>query len=168
MSRWTIAVLLILLMNPADDHLDRLARNGDIQQNAPVKASLEITIDASPEKVWALLTDVKNWPTWQRDITKAGIYGPLQVGTALSWKAGIGIQAHIALLQPLDQFGWTGTAYKAKAIHLWKLQRLPGGRTLVRTDESMDGFFVRHLYSSSKLEESDRRWLHYLKEAAER
>ncbi len=167
MYRLVIAALLILVIAPSDNHLDQLARNGSIQENAPVKASLEITVNASPERVWGLLTDVKNWPRWQRDISKAEISGPLQSGTAFSWNAGTDIRSRIALVEPLEQFAWTGTAYKAKAIHVWKLRRLPGDRTLVKTNESMEGFLLTMFYSSSKLKESDQRWLNYLKAAAE-
>ena len=167
MNRLVIAAFLMVVMSPSDDHLDQLARNGNIQESAPVKASLEITVNALPEKVWGLLTDVKNWPKWQRDISKAEILGPLQSGTAFSWTAGTNIKSRVALVQPLEQFAWTGTAYKAKAIHVWKLQRLPGDRTLVKTNESMEGFLLTMFYSSSKLKESDQHWLNYLKAAAE-
>jgi uncharacterized protein YndB with AHSA1/START domain len=159
--------LLVLVVSPSDDHLDELARSGNIQENAPVKASLEITINAPREKVWGLLTDVNGWPKWQRDITKANISGPLQSGTAFTWTAGTNIQSRIALVQPLEQLAWTGTAYKAKAIHVWKLQGLPDGRALGKTSESMEGFMLKVFYSSEKLKESDQHWLNYLKAAAE-
>ncbi len=98
MSRFMVVLLLILRMKPSEDDLDQLARRGSIQENAPVKASLEITINASPEKVWGLLTDVKSWPKWQRDITKAEIFGPLQSGTNFSWTSGANIRSRIALV----------------------------------------------------------------------
>ena len=90
--RQLVIVALLILVTGADDHLDQLARSGNIDENAPVKVSLEITINAAPEKVWGLLSDVKNWPRWQRDISKANISGPLQSGTAFSWTAGVNIQ----------------------------------------------------------------------------
>ena len=99
-----IVALLMLAISPSDDRLDQLARSGNIEENAPVKASLEIAVNASPEKVWRLLTDVKNWPRWQRDISKAGISGPLQSGTAFTWTAGVEIRSRIALVQPVEQF----------------------------------------------------------------
>jgi uncharacterized protein YndB with AHSA1/START domain len=167
MSRIALIALLIFAMSSSDDRLNQLAASGRIQENAPVRASLEIAIDAPPERVWALLTEINNWPKWQQDITKAEISGPLQSGTGFSWTSGAHIRSRIALVQPLEAFAWTGTAYGAKAIHVWKLQRLPGGKTLVKTDESMDGFLLTLFFSSKKLEETDRRWLNYLKAAAE-
>jgi len=169
MGQLAIILFLIIGASTADDRLGQLARSGTIQEDAPVKASLGITINASPERIWVLLTDVKNWPAWQRDITRTEISGPLQSGTDFSWTTGgTKIQSRIALVQTGEQFAWTGKAFGAKAIHLWKLQRLPGDHTLVKTDESMDGFLLSLFYSSKKLLESDQRWLDDLKRAAER
>lgn len=168
MYRFVMTLLFVLATNTQDSRLDQLARSGKIQEDAPVKACVEITINASREKVWSLLTDIKNWPKWQREISKTEISGPLQSGTPFSWNnRGTDIRSKIALVQPMEQFAWTGKAYQAKAIHVWTLQQLPGERTLVRTDESMDGFLLSLFYSSKKLKEGDQRWLDALKQAAE-
>ena len=162
------SMILILLFLGARISDDELARTGKIRENAPVKASLEITIHAPVEKVWLLLTDVTNWPKWQSDISVTRIAGPLEGGTAFSWTTGgTRIESRIALVQPYEQFAWTGRAHTAKAIHVWKLQRLSDDQTLVKTEESMDGFLLTIFYSSKKLEESDQRWLDRLKLAAE-
>jgi hypothetical protein len=166
-SRFALMAVLLFVLNPPED-LDQLARRGSIQENAPVKASVETTINAAPEKVWGLLTDVKNWPTWHPGITKADISGPIQNGTAFTWTSGAEIHSQIALVRPVQELAWTGTAFGAKAIHVWTLQRLTGERTLVKTTESMDGFLLTLFYSSKKLQESDQRWLNDLKAAAER
>jgi hypothetical protein len=94
--------------------------------------------------------------------------GPLQAGTTFSWTTGgTHIKSRLALVQPYDQFAWTGTTFGATAIHVWKLSRLADGHTIVRTDESMHGFLLSLFYSSKKLEETDQRWLDRLKLAAE-
>ena len=162
------AMALLLLFGASDSQLEQLAQNGKIQDNAPVKASSEITISAKPERVWALLSDVNSWPTWQKDITKAQMRGPLQPGTEFTWTSGTQIRSRLALVQPPQALAWTGQAYKAKAIHVWKLEALPNGQTLVTTNESMDGFMLSVFYSSKKLKESQERWLGSLKAAAER
>jgi uncharacterized membrane protein len=159
MSRFAILLLLVFGASQSQENLEQLARSGAIQESAPVKASVEITINAPPEKVWSLLTDVQNWPKWQREITRAEISGPLASGTVFSWSiGGASVKSKIA---------WTGTAYMAKAIHVWKLQRLPHEHTLVKVDESMDGFLLRLFFSSEKLKAGDQRWLDDLKKAAE-
>jgi hypothetical protein len=162
------SMILILLFLGARISDHELASSGTIRENAPVKASLAIAIHAPVEKVWLLLTDVTNWPKWQPDISVTKIDGPLESGTAFSWiTGGTRIESRIALVQPYEQFAWTGRAYMAKAIHVWKLQRLSDNQTLVKTEESMNGFLLTIFYSSKKLEETDQRWLDRLKLAAE-
>lgn len=150
------------------DRLQRLAQAGQIDEKAPVKASVEVTVDAPPEKVWALLVDVKAWPKWEPDISRVEPPGQVEPGAAFSWSAGMRIHARIELVKPLEEFAWTGTALHAKAVHIWRLKRLPDGQTMVQVDESMEGFLLQAFYSSAKLEQSDRLWLNYLKKAAER
>ena len=55
----------------------------------------------------------------------------------------------------------------AKAVHVWQLKPLPGNRTLVIVDESMDGPWMAKMYPSEKLAASDDDWLRALKQAAE-
>jgi uncharacterized protein YndB with AHSA1/START domain len=163
--RGMIFLLLFLGARISDEEL---ARSGKIREDAPVKASVEINIHAPVEKVWLLLTDVTNWPKWQPDISVARIAGPLEAGTAFSWTTGsTRIESRIALVEPYEQFAWTGRAHWVKAIHVWKLQRLSSDETLVRTSESMHGFILTLFYSSKKLEQADQRWLDRLKLAAE-
>ena len=162
------SIILILVVLGASVSDDELARGGQIREDAHVKASLEITIHAPIEKVWLLLTDVKSWPKWQTDISTAEMTGPLQAGTAFSWTTGgTHIKSRLALVQPYNQFAWTGAAFGATAIHVWKLSRLADDQTIVRTDESMHGFLLTLFYSSKKLQETDQRWLDRLKLAAE-
>ena len=40
-----------------------------------------IVIDASKEKIWDILTDVKNWKQWDNEIKFSGIRGPFSEGT---------------------------------------------------------------------------------------
>ncbi len=104
MIRLPAFLLLIFAAVPSGDRLDRLAAEGLIQDNAPVKTTSEITINASPERVWALLTDVNSWPKWQGDISEAEIRGPLQPGIAFVWTSGTHIRSRIALVRPPEAF----------------------------------------------------------------
>ena len=166
--RICLSIVLVLLSLGGSVSDDELARSGKIRENAAVRTTLQITIHAPVEKVWTLLTDVTNWPKWQPDISETRIAGPLESGTGFSWTiGGTHIKSRIALVQAGEQFAWTGTAYWARAIHVWKLQRLPGDQTRVSTSESMDGFLLTLFYSSKKLEQADQRWLDRLKLAAE-
>lgn len=114
-----------------------------INNNAPVKCTKTIIINATPQKVWQVLTDINNWPGWQPNITKAQLNDTLQPGTTFDWKAD-GLKIHSALhtVQPCSQFGWTGYSMSLYAIHNWTLEETPEG-TRVIVEESMEGFFAR-------------------------
>lgn len=169
----TVLLVLAVLATPASsqtDHMEQLAASGQVQDKAPVKASAEIVIDASPERVWRLLADIDQWPTWHSAISAARISGPLEPGTTFVWaNGGPKIKSRIALVHPSAQLAWTGVTFGGKAIHVWSLGPLPAGGTLVKTTESIDGFMLRLklFYSSSDLAKSLNEWLEALKRKAE-
>jgi hypothetical protein len=163
------ALLLIVTFHSRVNDLESLARAGAIESDAPIKASVEIVIQAPAEKVWTILTAVNNWPEWQSDIEEAEMIGPLERGTTFTWSSGgTRIQSKIALVDPYKEIAWTGTALNATAVHVWKLERLPGNKTMVQTEESMSGFLLTFFYSSKELQATDRTWLDRLKREAER
>jgi len=146
----------------------QLAAQGQIDQNAPIKCSVQITINAPPAKIWALLTDISLWPTWQSDITQTAVDGTPADGVLFSWDTGgASIHSQIQLFSPDKQLAWTGTVVNFHAIHVWTLTPLPNGATEVTETESMSGWFISLFYSSDQLLQSDQRWLTALKVAAE-
>ncbi len=163
-----LAVMAILLTFASNDQQNQLAHRGAIEENAPIQDTAEILISASPEKVWKLLTNVHNWPQWQKDISSTDAPNQIQEGTNFTWvTGGSAIHSHIALLEPETRFAWTGTVATAHAIHVWQLCVMPDGKTLITTRESMNGFMLTLLYSSSTLKQSHRHWLDALRTAAE-
>jgi uncharacterized membrane protein len=76
-------VLIIGLTGCAESatNRDRLAAQGLIQEDAPVKAAAEVIIAAPAAKIFGLLTDIGGWPQWQPDISQARIHGHPVVGT---------------------------------------------------------------------------------------
>jgi len=163
------ALLLIATFHSKVNELESLARAGIIESDAPIKASVEIVIQAPADKVWSVLTAVNNWPKWQADIKEAQMIGPLESGTTFTWKSGgTRVQSKFALVNPCKEIAWTGTALNATAVHVWKLERLPGNKTMVQTEESMSGFLLTLFYSSKELQAIDQTWLDRLKLEAER
>jgi hypothetical protein len=53
------------------------AKNGLVDKNAAVCAVREIVIPGSPDQVWAVITDMKNWPAIRSDIHEVEIQGPV-------------------------------------------------------------------------------------------
>lgn len=134
-----------------------------------MKAHVEIEIAAPPAKVWALLINVPSWPKWLTQVESVTAVGPLHNGARFSWKTGgMAIHSQVELFEPERRLSWTGTAFTAKAIHVWELKSESGNRTLVSVKESMDGPMMAKLFSSRNLAETDTEWLAALKKAAER
>jgi len=141
-----------------------------INSKAPVKCSRTVTVNASIEKVWTILTDISNWKTWQTDFGKSIMNGELKPGTTFDWESG-GTKIHSALhtVEPFKYFGWTGKAYGLLAIHNWTLTETDG-QTIVSVDESMEGF-VAKLFRKSfnrNLEKGLQNWLSMLKQECEK
>ena len=147
---------------------ETLAAHGMIDEHAPVKATVQIAIQAPPEKIWGLLTNIKEWAAWQPEISNVEIQAAAGVTVPFTWSTGgTTIHSTIRLFDPYRTVGWTGRAFHIHAIHIWTLSPLPDGRVLVETRESMDGWLVDRFYSSRELRESDKKWLEHLKTAAE-
>ena len=142
----------------------------DIDKNALVITRDEIAIAASPERVWAIFTEINNWPEWQSEICAANLDEPLAAGVSFQWStAGMEIGLTVGELIPGERIVWSGLSRGIMAIHAWQFTPAEGGRTLVRTEESFDGASVRPQidFFQSALDKSIRFWLESLKTAAE-
>ena len=140
-----------------------------INENAPVKAKQSIQIEATPQKVWEILSDINNWKKWNSDIKYAKINGELKEGTTFDWNSGGNkIKSTLHTVTPLKEIGWSGKAFGAFAIHNFKLTEV-NGKTEVIIEESMEGFLMRFFrgYMQNTLEGSINKWLTQLKETAE-
>lgn len=141
-----------------------------INNNAPVKCSKSITINASNKKVWNVLTDIDNWASWQSEISKPKLNGELKAGTTFDWKTGgAAIHSTLHTVNHLKEFGWTGKTFCMFAIHNWVLTT-KDEQTIVSVDESMEGFLARLFKNSftKNLERGMLFWLEALKNKAER
>jgi len=71
-------------------------------------------------------------------------------------------------INPEKEFGWTGKTFGMFAIHNWTLTEL-NGQTIVKVDESMEGFLAR-LFKKSfnrNLKKGMVKWLDLLKRQCE-
>jgi len=140
-----------------------------INNNAPVKCSKTITINARSKRVWEVLTNINNWANWQTDISIPKLQGELKQGTTFVWKTGgVKINSTLHTVNPYKQFGWTGKTFGMFAIHNWALTENEG-KTIVTVEESMEGFFAILLKKpfNKNLEKGMQRWLALLKTACE-
>lgn len=142
----------------------------NINNDAPVKCSKTIAINASSERVWGLMADINNWSAWQTEISNPQLNGDLQPESTFDWKSG-GAKIHSTLhtVEPLSKMGWTGKAFGMLAIHNWTITE-QDGVTIVNVEESMEGFFAKLLKKSfnKSLESGMQTWLELLKEESEK
>ena len=142
----------------------------NINSNAPVKCSKSIIINANSEKVWASLTNIDNWATWQTEISKPKLNGQLKPETTFNWKTG-GASIHSTLhtVEPNKNFGWTGKTFGMYAIHNWTLTET-NGQTQVSVEESMEGILASLLKKSfnKNLANGMQNWLDLLKKECEK
>ncbi len=140
-----------------------------INHRAPVTCASSIVINASPERVWAMLTDINGWASWQNDIKNPTLIDGLVPGGTFVWTTGgVKIRSTLHTVEPNRALGWTGKAPGTFAIHNWILAAKDGG-TLVSVEESMEGFLVRLFKNPFRrnLEKGMDTWLRLLKQACE-
>lgn len=143
--------------------------NIPINSEAPVKSEYMLEIDAPVDIVWQILTDIDNWPVWQKSVTQATIAGKAEEGARFDWKAGgLSFKSRIHTMKPMAMLGWTGTTLGASAVHNWKFEDHIG-KTKVTVEESLQGVFPRlfRKYFQANLDAGVKLNLEELKTAAE-
>ncbi len=142
----------------------------EINQTAVLKTSKEIEIQAPVDKVWDIQTNIDAWPEWQPEISEAKLDSSLKPDASFVWKSGgFKLISTIGKVSKNSFIGWTGKGFGASSIHTWEFERLENGNTLVRTNESMNGWLVKLLKGvmDKKLNDSLDIWLDSLKRVAE-
>jgi hypothetical protein len=140
-----------------------------INENAPVKARESIQMEATPQNVWEILSDINNWHKWNSDVKHAKLNGELKARTTFNWNnGGNNIKSTLHTVTPHKELGWSGKAFGAFAIHNFTLSDVEG-KTELLVEESMEGFLMRLFrgYMQNTLNHSINKWLTQLKEAAE-
>jgi uncharacterized protein YndB with AHSA1/START domain len=142
----------------------------NIHENAPVKASSEIDVNAPPETVWDVIADIDRWPEWNPAVKEASLRGELAPGTTFRWQAGPGaITSTLRQVDPPRVLAWTGKTFGIGAVHVYRLEPRNGG-THVSTAESWEGWPTRLMRGRMQrmLEEALLPGLQALKAEAER
>lgn len=137
---------------------------------SPVELLLEVEVAAEPERVWAVLTQVRDWPRWHPHMTFAVARGDLAEGTRLDWRAdGMRIRSVIQELDPLERFGLSTRMLGGHGRLRWVLEEVAPARTRIRFEESWEGLLVRLLQRTlhRTLTLSRTAWLEALRDRAE-
>jgi len=142
-----------------------------INKNAPVQSGNQIEIQAPVDVIWNVLTDIQNWPKWQKAVTETVVEGKIEEGTTFRWKAGgLSFKSRIHTSKPRTAFGWTGTTIGASAIHNWTFTEKDQRTTIVVVEESLEGLLPKLFRKNfqKNLDHGVLKNLKELKEAAEK
>jgi hypothetical protein len=143
------------------------AKNSRIDAAAPLTVTSSIIIDAPPDQVWAVLSDVAAWPAWHPAMTVFSL-DAVRPDATLRWKLGrVPIQSTFAVVSPPRELTWTGRFLGYKAVDQHLLGPAPDGRTTATMRESLAGPLLPLLFSRAKLEAAHQRWLADLKTRVE-
>ncbi|MFE2145378.1 MFS transporter [Streptomyces sp. NPDC059456] len=140
-----------------------------IDETAPVTVRLSTVIDAPLATVWDLHTDIAAWPTWNTDIDRAELDGPLLPGNSFNWLThGLDITSTVQEVVPGERIVWGGDVDGITGIHVWTFEQTDGHVT-VRTEESWSGEPVDAAVHelAQALHDSLDSWLTHLKHRAE-
>lgn len=113
-----------------------------IDRSAPVVCVLEIEIGASPDQVWAILTNVAGWVDWMEPITSARLEGPLAPGSIIHWSvAGVDISvaekdipSKLVDVEPGRRLAWQGAAAGLTGTHVWEFEPSSTGTKLTNSE----------------------------------
>ncbi|WP_072806189.1 SRPBCC family protein [Rhodococcoides yunnanense] len=161
-------------------------RDEGVDDDAQIRYSSEILIDAPIEEIWNLQTDVAEWPTWQQPVTSMKLLdsGPLAEGSRFQWTTPapatattpattLTITSTVAQLQEDSCIRWSGPALGDglsidNGVHVWNFSEVDGG-VLVRTEETWTGAQVDADVPTSTmfLGAGLEAWLNDLKATAE-
>lgn len=147
---------------------EQYAKRGRTDQMAPVTAAGAVQIEASPERVWQVLSAVADWPAVDPGISAVHLSAGVAVDAPFTWRNGRSrITSRFAVVDPCRELTWTGVSAGAKAVHRHVLQPDAAGATLLESTESMAGPFLTLFYGSEKLAQGMTGWLTAIKAAAE-
>ncbi|MBI4784040.1 MAG: SRPBCC family protein [Oscillatoriophycideae cyanobacterium NC_groundwater_1537_Pr4_S-0.65um_50_18] len=141
----------------------------EINLKAPAIAQHQITINATSETIWQILTDINQWATWNPNISEARLEGALKPGSTFRWKSGgTAVLSTLQEIEPQRRLSWTGQVIGTRAIHVWMLEP-QGDCVIVRTEESFEGWLVQLTKGMMQrmLDTSLQEWLKHLKQKAE-
>ncbi len=129
-----------------------------------------ITIQAPLEVVWRTLTEIDQWPSWQRSVSKASLKSLLAPQAEFHWTSGgMKIHSQVMEISAPTAIRWSGRTLGTKADHTWSLTRTEDG-TKVTSSETMHGWLVSVLsvFNKDFLDSSLLEALADLKKEAER
>jgi hypothetical protein len=107
--------------------------------------AVAITIQAPPERIWALLTNAADFPRWNSTVTRIG--GTIAEGEKLALEVpaapGRTFKPKVTALEPGRRMVWSdGMAPMFKGVRTFKLVPQPDGSTHFTMEEVFSGIML--------------------------
>ena len=78
--------------------------------------------------MFAVISAIDQWPSWNPDVKSVELHGPVQEGTVFRWKSGPStLTSTLQVVDPPHEIAWTGTTMGIKAVHVFRFQANPMG-----------------------------------------
>ncbi|MEU1619375.1 SRPBCC family protein [Streptomyces sp. NPDC005722] len=148
---------------------EEYAKKGRLDEQAPVRSTSSVRVDAPVAAVWRLVSDMHGWDRWRSDARVVEL-GAVEPDARFRWKLrGTPITSTFAVVEPERELTWTGVAMGwMKAIDRMRMAPAEGGGTVVTIEESLSGPLLTLFYDSARLREGHEEILRMLKAAAEK
>jgi hypothetical protein len=147
---------------------EQYAKQGRIDEGAAVTAARSVRIDATPRRVWQVLSAAESWPDFAPAISAVDLPRGVAPDAAFAWTNGRArIKSRFAIVEPQRELTWTGVSSGARAVHRNVLQPLNDHQTQLQSAEFMAGLLLSLFYNSKKLSAALEDWLMAVKAAAE-
>ncbi|MEP1032574.1 SRPBCC family protein [Ekhidna sp.] len=147
--------------------LNALAQKGKINENAGIRDSHSTIINADIDKVWNVLIDMENWPSWNPDVKQVILEGEVAEGVNFSWTQGrTHGKSQIQTVKKPSTLSWTSKAKLVKRIYVWSLES-DEGQTIATVSASFQGAFVVFAENHQKVYNELLNWLERIKEKTE-
>jgi len=107
--------------------------------------SVGCTIQASPDRVWSLLTDAAGFPRWNTTVTRIG--GTIALGQKLRIEVpaapGRTFQPKVTAFEPVERMVWSdGAAPMFKGVRTFTVAPAKGGGTAFAMHEEFTGVML--------------------------
>lgn len=136
------------------------AKQGRIDEQAPLQTSSTLELAAPVEVVWAQLINLAAWPTIDPAFRHVQLPGPVAVDRKFSFVLNhFPIKAQFAVVTPNQELCWTGIALWFKAVDRHWLETTPTGGTRYTMTESLAGPFATLFMNANQLQQQHERWL---------
>jgi hypothetical protein len=142
-------------------------------EQADLFAHNEIVVDASCEKVFAIMADAQAWPSWYPNSQNVKLLnspdGKLHEGTRFSWDTfGLHFKSRVHEFVPNSRIGWFGDSPTTNNCHAYLLSNTNKGCHVV-TEEVVKGPGAVELRKNrpQAMHEGHDLWLSALKRRSE-